>query len=138
MVFQQDPRQTGMIYERALESGWFDDFLEHWSNPLALDMACMRNKLDSEFDLDRYLSDIADGSRHAQLGVILGKYVRIKANDEFRVQREHSPPQSVPLNLATVHTSVGEARGSHGGSENSRRRADYMSDDVSSLDELRL
>ena len=104
MVFQQDPRQTGMIYERAIESGWFDDFLEHWSNPLALDMACMRNKLDSEFDLDRYLSDIADGSRHAQLGVILGKYVRIKANDEFRVQREHSPPQSVPLNLATVHT----------------------------------
>ena len=104
LVFQQDPRQTENVYQRAEEFGWTDDFLKHWSNPLALDMACMRNKLDSAFDLDKYLSDVAEGKGHSSLGMILCKYVRIKADDEYRVQREHSIPQSVPLSLATVHT----------------------------------
>ena len=104
LVFQQDPRQTENVYQRAEEFGWTDDFLKHWSNPLALDMACMRNKLKSSFDLDKYLSDVAEGKGHSSLGMILCKYVRIKADDEYRVQREQTTPQSVPLSLATVHT----------------------------------
>ena len=103
ITFQQDPTETENIYQRALEFEWMDEFLKHWSNPLALDMACMRSKLDSNFDLDKYLSDIAEG--HAtQLGVILCKYVRIKADDEYRVQKELIEPQSVPLTLSSVHT----------------------------------
>lgn len=104
VVFQQDPRETEFVYQRAEEFGWTTEFLKHWSNPLALDMACMRNKLSPEFDLDRYLSDVAEGKGPTQLGMILCKYVRIKADDEYRVQREQSDPQSVPLSLATVHT----------------------------------
>lgn len=104
IVFQQDPRETEFVYQRAEEFGWTLEFLKHWSNPLALDMACMRNKLNPEFDLDKYLSDVAEGKGHTQLGMILCKYVRIKADDEYRVQREQSPPQSVPLSLSTVHT----------------------------------
>ncbi|RMZ75215.1 hypothetical protein DV737_g5410, partial [Chaetothyriales sp. CBS 132003] len=103
ITFQQDPTQTEDIYARAIEFDWMDEFLKHWSNPLALDMACMRSKLDPDFDLDRYLSDIADGHA-AQLGVILCKYVRIKADDEYRVQKELIEPQSVPLTLSSVHT----------------------------------
>ncbi|RMZ88294.1 hypothetical protein DV736_g4478, partial [Chaetothyriales sp. CBS 134916] len=103
ITFQQDPTQTEDIYERAIEFDWMDEFLKHWSNPLALDMACMRTKLDANFDLDRYLGDIADGHA-AQLGVILCKYVRIKADDEYRVQKELIEPQSVPLTLSSVHT----------------------------------
>jgi CCR4-NOT transcription complex subunit 1 len=80
------------------------EFMKHWSNPLVLDMACLRNKLVPDFDLDKYLSDIAEGKGHAQLGAVLCKYVRIKADDEYRVQREQAPPQSVPLSLGTVHT----------------------------------
>ena len=104
LVFQQDPRQTENVYQRAEDFGWTEDFLKHWSNPLALDMACMRNKLNPEFDLDKYLSDVAEGKGHSSLGMILCKYVRIKADDEYRVQREQTTPQSVPLSLATVHT----------------------------------
>ncbi|RMD44814.1 hypothetical protein DV735_g261, partial [Chaetothyriales sp. CBS 134920] len=103
ITFQQDPTQTEDIYQRAIEFDWMDEFLKHWSNPLALDMACMRSKLDANFDLDRYLGDIADGHA-AQLGVILCKYVRIKADDEYRVQKELIEPQSVPLTLSSVHT----------------------------------
>ena len=103
IVFQHDPLETEFIYQRSEEFGWTNEFLKHWSNPLALDMACMRNKLSTDFDLEKYLSDVAEGKGHAQLGMILCKYVRIKADDEYRVQREQSPPQSIPLSLATVH-----------------------------------
>jgi CCR4-NOT transcription complex subunit 1 len=44
LVFQLDPRQTEVVYDRAEEFGWTEDFLRHWSNPLALDLACIRNK----------------------------------------------------------------------------------------------
>lgn len=102
LVFQLDPRQTETIYERAEEFGWTEVFLKHWSNPLALDIACIRHKVHPGFDLDRYISDAGDGQ--SNLGMILCKYLRIKADDEFRVQRGESPPQSIPLSLRTVHT----------------------------------
>lgn len=102
LVFQNDPRQTEVIYDRTEEFGWTEEFLKHWSNPLALDIACMRDRLRSDFDLERYLSDAAEGQ--SNLGMILAKYLRIKADDEFRVQRGGAPPQSVPLTLRNVHT----------------------------------
>ncbi|KAK5479251.1 CCR4-NOT core subunit cdc39 [Exophiala xenobiotica] len=102
LVFQVDPRQTETIYERAEEFGWTKDFLKHWSNPLALDLACIRNKVEPGFDLDQYISEAAEG--HDNFGTILFKYLRIKADDEFRVQRGESAPQSIPLSLRTVHT----------------------------------
>ncbi|KAG9774430.1 General negative regulator of transcription subunit 1 [Exophiala dermatitidis] len=102
LVFQLDPRQTEVVYERAEEFGWTDDFLKHWSNPLALDIACIRHKVQPGFDLDKYISEAGDGQ--SNLGMILCKYLRIKADDEFRVQRGESAPQSVPLSLRTVHT----------------------------------
>lgn len=102
LVFQLDPRQTEVVYERAEEFGWTEDFLKHWSNPLALDLACIRDKVHTGFDLDRYISEAADGQPN--FGMILCKYLRIKADDEFRVQRGETPPQSIPLSLRTVHT----------------------------------
>ncbi|OAP63421.1 hypothetical protein AYL99_02648 [Fonsecaea erecta] len=102
IVFSLDPRQTEVIFDRAQEFGWTEEFLKHWSNPLALDIACMRDKIDPAFDLDRYLSEAADGQTN--LGMILCKYLRIKADDEFRVQRGETTPQSIPLTLRSVHT----------------------------------
>lgn len=102
LVFQLDPRQTEVVYERAEEFGWTEDFLKHWSNPLALDIACIRHKIQPGFDLDKYITEAGDGQ--SNLGMILCKYLRIKADDEFRVQRGESPPQSIPLSLRTVHT----------------------------------
>ncbi|KIW46905.1 uncharacterized protein PV06_02526 [Exophiala oligosperma] len=102
LVFQVDPRHTEMIYDRAEEFGWTQEFLKHWSNPLALDLACIRDKIEPEFDLDRYISEAAEG--HDNFGMILFKYLRIKADDEFRVQRGESAAQSIPLSLRTVHT----------------------------------
>ncbi|EXJ87677.1 hypothetical protein A1O1_04601 [Capronia coronata CBS 617.96] len=102
LVFQLDPRQTEVVYERAEEFGWTEDFLKHWSNPLALDLACIRHKVQPGFDLDRYISEAGDGQ--SNLGMILCKYLRIKADDEFRVQRGETTPQSIPLSLRTVHT----------------------------------
>lgn len=102
LAFQLDPRQTEVIYDRAEEFGWTEDFLRHWSNPLALDLACIRDKARQDFDLDRYISEAAEGQTN--FGMILCKYLRIKADDEFRVQRGESAPQSTPLSLRTVHT----------------------------------
>ncbi|KAI1629947.1 CCR4-Not complex component, Not1-domain-containing protein [Exophiala viscosa] len=102
LVFQLDPRQTEVIYERAEEFGLTEAFLKHWSNPLALDLACIRDKALQDFDLDRYISEAAEGQ--SNFGMILCKYLRIKADDEFRVQRGESAPQSTPLSLRTVHT----------------------------------
>lgn len=102
LVFQIDPRQTEIIYARAEEFGWTENFLRHWSNPLALDIACMRDKILSDFDLDKYITEAAEGQPN--LGMVLCKYLRIKADDEYRVQREQSSPQSIPLSLRTVHT----------------------------------
>ncbi|OCT49130.1 putative Ccr4-Not transcription complex subunit (NOT1) [Cladophialophora carrionii] len=102
LVFQNDPRQTEVIYERAEEFGWTEEFLKHWTNPLALDIACMRDRLRQDFDLERYLAEAAEGQTN--LGLILAKYLRIKADDEFRVQRGGAPPQSIPLTLRNVHT----------------------------------
>jgi CCR4-NOT transcription complex subunit 1 len=104
IVFAQDPRETEFIYQRAEEFGWTTEFLKHWQNPLALDLACMRNKRNTDFDLDGYLTDVAEGKGPAQLGMVLCKYLRIKADDEFRVQRDQASPQSVPLSLGTVQT----------------------------------
>jgi CCR4-NOT transcription complex subunit 1 len=101
-VFQIDPRQTEIIYKRAEEFGWTTEFLNHWTNPLALDIACMRDRLRQDFDLERYLADAAEGQ--TGLGMILAKYLRIKADDEFRVQRGGAAPQSIPLTLRNVHT----------------------------------
>lgn len=102
LVFQIDPRQTEAIYERAEEFGWTEEFLKHWSNPLSLDLACIRHKLVPNFDLDKYISEAAEA--YPSLGNILCKYLRIKADDEFRVQKAESSPQSIPLSLRTVHT----------------------------------
>ena len=102
LVFQNDPRQTEVIYERAEEFHWTEEFLKHWSNPLALDIACMRDRIRQDFDLERYLAEAAEGQTN--LGAILAKYLRIKADDEFRVQRGGAPPQSIPLTLRNVHT----------------------------------
>lgn len=102
LVFQLDPRQTETVYDRAEEFGWTESFLKHWSNPLALDIACIRNKTVPDFDLDKYISEAAEAQPN--LGMILCKYLRIKADDEFRVQRGETAPQSTPLSLRTVHT----------------------------------
>ncbi|KEF60909.1 uncharacterized protein A1O9_02473 [Exophiala aquamarina CBS 119918] len=102
LVFQLDPRQTETVYDRAEEFGWTESFLKHWSNPLALDIACIRNKTVPDFNLDKYISEAAEAQPN--LGMILCKYLRIKADDEFRVQRGETAPQSTPLSLRTVYT----------------------------------
>ena len=114
LIFQIDPNRTKLIYERAEEYGWVETFVSNWQNPLALDIACLRSMQQPDFDLDRYLTESIEASSQIDRGTagsILWKFLRIKADDEHRVQRSQSVPQTGPLSLKTVQiflTKVGE------------------------------
>ena len=106
-LFTQDPMRTELIAERCQEMGWTSVFLNEWGNPLALDMACLRHREDPEFDMDKYLQELAEDLRRSEktdVGLILNKFIRIKADDELRTQRQDQEgPRSVPLALKTVY-----------------------------------
>lgn len=100
-AFTQDPSCTDLIYEHAVEHGWLDYLLD-FTNGLAMDLASLAHRKDS-FDLERWVKNAAQKTP-VDMGAFLAKFLRIKAEDELRVQRREQPtPQMVSLSVKTVY-----------------------------------
>ncbi|KAJ5188500.1 CCR4-Not complex N.t1.c1 subunit domain of unknown function DUF3819 [Penicillium cf. griseofulvum] len=101
-TFTQDPTSTAVIYEHAAAYGWLD-YLLGFTNGLALDLACYSHR-KSPFDLEQWVRNAAQKGA-IDMGGLLSKFLRIKAEDELHVQRkEQSGHQMVSLAVKTVYT----------------------------------
>ncbi|EKV05850.1 Ccr4-Not transcription complex subunit (NOT1), putative [Penicillium digitatum] len=101
-TFTQDPTSTAVIYEHAAAYGWLD-YLLGFTNGLALDLACYSHR-KSSFDLEQWVRTAAQKGA-IDMGGLLSKFLRIKAEDELHVQRkEQSAHQMVSLAVKTVYT----------------------------------
>ncbi|KAJ5728348.1 CCR4-Not complex component N.t1.c1 C-terminal [Penicillium malachiteum] len=101
-AFSQDPTSTTMIYEHAVSFGWLE-YLLGFSNGLALDLACLCDRR-GPFDLGQWIRNTAQKGQ-LDMGSLLSKFLRIKAEDELHVQRKEQPaPQMVSLSVKTVYT----------------------------------
>lgn len=101
-AFTQDPTSTAAIYDHAVAYGWLD-YLLSFTNGLALDLACYAHRKGS-FDLEQWVRSAAQKGP-VDMGSLLSRFLRIKAEDELHVQRkEQSAPQMVSLAVKTVYT----------------------------------
>ncbi|KAJ5095511.1 hypothetical protein NUU61_004867 [Penicillium alfredii] len=101
-AFTQDPTSTAAIYDHAAAYGWLD-YLLGFTNGLALDLACYSQRMGT-FDLEQWVRN-ASQKGPLDMGALLSKFLRIKADDELHVQRkEQSVPQMVSLSVKTVYT----------------------------------
>lgn len=101
-AFTQDPSSSELIYEHAVEHGWLDYILD-FTNGLAMDLASIAHHRDS-FDLESYIKNVAQKSS-IDMGGLISKFLKIKAEDELRVQRnEPTARHMVPLSVKTVYT----------------------------------
>ncbi|KAL2868313.1 CCR4-NOT core subunit CDC39 [Aspergillus lucknowensis] len=101
-MFTQDPTSTAAIYEHAVEYNWLD-YLLGYTNGLAMDLACYAHR-KGPFDLEKWIQNAAQKGP-MDMGSLLSKFLRIKAEDELHVQRrEQSAPQMVSLSVKTVYT----------------------------------
>ena len=101
-VFLTDPMMTMTIFERAEEFGWTDTLLDMGVHPLTLDIACVRHQ-GSDFDLENWLREGAERQSYDHVVGYLHKYLKIKAEDEYRVQHNDQPaPRSVSLPVKTI------------------------------------
>ncbi|KAJ9354535.1 Ccr4-Not transcription complex subunit [Paecilomyces variotii] len=101
-TFTQDPTTTAAIYEHAVEYGWLD-YLLGFTNGLAIDLASLAHRKGS-FDLEQWVRNAAQKGP-MDMGSLLSKFLRIKAEDELHVQRKEQPaPQMVSLSVKTVFT----------------------------------
>lgn len=100
-TFTQDPTSTAAIYEHAMEYGWLD-YLLGYTNGLAMDLACYAHR-KGPFDLAQWVRNAAQKGP-MDMGSLLSKFLRIKAEDELHVQRKEQPaPQMVSLSVKTVY-----------------------------------
>lgn len=105
MIFHADPKVTATITRKARQMGWVDYMLERYNSALALDIACALQKTQAEFDMDQWLIQITENlpqESRTPFGNTLVKFLRIKADDEYRHQKDGVPYQSEPLNLASA------------------------------------
>ncbi|KAL4780206.1 CCR4-Not complex component, Not1-domain-containing protein [Aspergillus varians] len=101
-MFTQDPTSTAAIYEHAIEYNWLD-YLLGYTNGLAMDLACYAHR-KGPFDLGQWVRNAASKGL-MDMGSLLSKFLRIKAEDELHVQRREQPaPQMVSLSVKTVFT----------------------------------
>ncbi|KAL3489062.1 CCR4-Not complex component, Not1-domain-containing protein [Aspergillus germanicus] len=101
-MFTQDPTSTAAIYEHAVEYHWLD-YLLGYTNGLAMDLACYAHR-KGPFDLEQWVQNAAQKGP-MDMGSLLSKFLRIKAEDELHVQRrEQTAPQMVSLSVKTVFT----------------------------------
>lgn len=101
-TFTQDPTSTAAIYEHAVEYSWLD-YLLGYTNGLAMDLACYAHR-KGPFDLEQWVRNAAQKGP-MDMGSLLSKFLRIKAEDELHVQRKEQPaPQMVSLSVKTVYT----------------------------------
>jgi CCR4-NOT transcription complex subunit 1 len=104
-VFVADPLTTDRILECAEQMSWTKYFLENWHNPLGLDMVCALHR-DDKLEIDEYVQNTVRPSLSVDkpdFGNTLNKFLRIKAEDEYRTQRqEQLAPRSTSLKVKTV------------------------------------
>ena len=101
-TFTQDPTSTAAIYDHAVEFNWLD-YLLGYTNGLAMDLACYAHR-KGPFDLEQWVQNAAQKGP-MDMGSLLSKFLRIKAEDELHVQRKEQPaPQMVSLSTKTVYT----------------------------------
>lgn len=107
VTFHNDPRQTAIIARKAQLLGWTDFLLESFQTPLALDIACLLQKEGSNFDLEEWISravaSLSSKSERMAVGNTLWKFLRIKADDEYRHQKDNTDYQSISLSLPAVY-----------------------------------
>ncbi|KAK4912194.1 CCR4-NOT core subunit cdc39, partial [Elasticomyces elasticus] len=84
-TFTQDPTSTAVIYEHAAAYGWLE-YLLGFTNGLALDLACYSHR-KGQFDLEQWVRNAAQKGA-IDMGSLLSKFLRIKAEDELHVQRK--------------------------------------------------
>lgn len=100
--FHNDPTSSEAIYELAVEMGWMDYLLESM-NGLTMDIACVAHRRNPNFDLEKWINDVTTSP--VQMGEVLSKYLKIKADDELATQRKEMPAhRMVPLSVKTVFT----------------------------------
>ncbi|KAL9112109.1 MAG: hypothetical protein Q9227_003486 [Pyrenula ochraceoflavens] len=113
-AFNADPLTTNLILEHADEHGWTEEILGVLT-PLSADLACLLQKI-GRGDIEGWVRAIADHPQ-ADMGMFLSKYLRVKAEDEVRVQKGEQPtPLSVSLDIKSVFTLIETA-------------GEYLSDD---------
>lgn len=104
-VFVADPLTTDRILECAQQMNWTKHFLSYWHTPLVLDMVCALHR-DDKLEIDEYVqSTVRPNPRtdKSDFGTILNKFLKIKAEDEYRTQRqEQLAPRSTSLKVKTV------------------------------------
>ncbi|KAF9889119.1 hypothetical protein FE257_007608 [Aspergillus nanangensis] len=101
-TFTQDPTSTEPIYDQAVEYNWLD-YLLGYTNGLAMDLACYAHR-KGPFDLEQWVRNAAQQGP-MDMGSLLSRFLRIKAEDELHVQRREQPnPQMVSLSVKTVYT----------------------------------
>ena len=104
-VFVADPLTTESILELAEQMKWTKQFLNYWHNPLVLDMVCVLHR-DNSLEIDEFVQSTVRANAKADkpdFGTTLNKFLKIKAEDEYRTQRqEQSAPRSISLKVKTV------------------------------------
>ncbi|KAL2827023.1 CCR4-Not complex component, Not1-domain-containing protein [Aspergillus cavernicola] len=101
-MFTQDPTSTAAIYEHAVDYNWLD-YLLGYTNGLAMDLACYAHR-KGPFELEQWVRNAAQKGP-MDMGSLLSKFLKIKAEDELHVQRREQPaPQMVSLSVKTVYT----------------------------------
>lgn len=101
-AFSADPLMTELILEHAEEHGWTQYILQPVT-PLSLDLACLCHKL-GRGNIEDWIRNAASHPQ-TDIGAFLQKYIRVKADDEIRVQKkEQQSPLSVSLGIKTVFT----------------------------------
>lgn len=99
--FLNDPMISNNILECAQQFGWTDSMLSI-VHPLTLDIACLLHR-DHEFDIENWLRESAEQQTAEHIGSTLTRFLKIKSDDEYRVQRKQQPsPRSVSLAVKTV------------------------------------
>ena len=99
--FSHDPMTTGLAVDLAREFDWTAYFLDFFT-PYTIDIACELHRED-DFDIVEWIKSRAEDSTAETVGTTLMKFLRIKAEDEHRVQKKDQPaPKTVPLALKTI------------------------------------
>lgn len=106
LCFHAEPRRTEVIYRKAQELDWTNFLLQFFQSPLALDIACLMQKEQPDFDLEQWINDAIQSLARPDklmIGNTLWKFLRIKADDEYRSQKDQAPYQSIPLSLPAAY-----------------------------------
>ncbi|KAK5676125.1 CCR4-NOT core subunit cdc39 [Elasticomyces elasticus] len=102
--YQQNALHLHIIYDHAVEHGWLEDLLPIQS-PFGVDLAAYANSR-GRCDLGEWATPMLDTLGEMDFARVLIDFVRLKLDDEVRVQKEGLPRGSTQLSLRTIHTML--------------------------------